>query len=78
MAGNGDSGLQLEQAVYRLPVFSPLPPSASSEIHQPAAAVTLPPPERHISEGSFFVDNDRIVYQSLGVQGVLPPMAATR
>ena len=68
VTGNGDLARQLEEAVYRLPVFSPLPPSASSEFHQPA--FTLPPPQRHIDEGSFFVGNDRIVYQSQGGQGV--------
>src|SRR5262249_23293878 len=31
---------------------------------------TPPPPERHIGEGSFFVGDDRIIYQSQGGQGV--------
>ena len=35
-----------------------------------APAFTPPPPERHISEGSFFVGDDRIIYQSQDGQGV--------
>ena len=36
----------------------------------PAPAFTPPPPERHISEGSFFVGDDRVICQSEGGQGV--------
>ena len=35
-----------------------------------APAFIPPPPERHINEGSFFVGDDRIIYQSQGGQGV--------
>jgi N12 class adenine-specific DNA methylase len=68
VTGNGDLARQLEEAVYRLPVFSPFAPSVADE---PAAPIfTLPPPERHIDEGSFFVGDDRSIYQSQGGQGV--------
>jgi aspartate carbamoyltransferase catalytic subunit len=37
-----------------------------------------PPPERHIGEGSFFVGDDRAIYQSQNGQGVPVVMAARR
>ena len=65
---NGDLAKQLDEAIRRLPEFSPLPASAVQE--PPAAIFSPPPPERHISEGSFFVSDDRVIYQSQGGQGV--------
>ena len=43
---------------------------ASPVQETPAPAFTPPPPERHITEGSFFVGDDRVIYQSQGGQGV--------
>jgi N12 class adenine-specific DNA methylase len=65
---NGELAGQLKDAIHRLPEFSPIAASIAQE--QPAPVFAPPPPERHISEGSFFVGNDRIVYQSQGGQGV--------
>ena len=65
--GNGDLDKQLWEAIDRLPQFALLTPSETPD--QPAPSFTPPPPERHIAEGSFFVGNDRIIYQSEGGQG---------
>ncbi|HEV2555448.1 MAG TPA: hypothetical protein VGV17_16970 [Bosea sp. (in: a-proteobacteria)] len=55
---NGDLTEQLRTAVDRLPRFEP----ARSDAQQPnpPLAFAPPPPERHISEGSFFVREGRI------------------
>jgi N12 class adenine-specific DNA methylase len=66
--GNGDLAGQLRQAIDRLPQFTPIQPSQAEE--KPTPAFTPPPLERHISEGSFFIGDDRAVYQSQGGQGV--------
>ena len=65
---NGDLAGQLRQALEHLPKFEAMKATA----HQPetAPAFVPPPPERHINEGSFFVGDDRIVYQSQGGQGM--------
>src|ERR1700680_2789067 len=65
--GNGDLAGQLRQAIDRLPKFAPLKASPALEV--PAPASTPPPPERHIGEGSFFVGDDRVIYQSVGGRG---------
>jgi len=65
---NGDLAGQLKAAINRLPEFAPL--QASPVQNEPAPAFTPPPPERHIGEGSFFVGDDRVIYQSQGGQGV--------
>ena len=68
LTSTGDLPSQLRQAVDRLPQFAPI--RASEVEDHPAPAFTPPPPERHIGEGSFFIGDDRIVYQSEGGQGV--------
>ncbi len=68
VTGNGDLSGQLKDAIGRLPEFSALQASTIEE--EPAPVFTAPPPERHISEGSFFVGDDRAVYQSQAGQGV--------
>ncbi len=65
--GSGVLPQQLKQAIDRLPEFGPL--QASPAQNEPAPVFTPPPPERHISEGSFFVGDDRTIYQSIGGQG---------
>ena len=65
---NGDLAGQLRQAVERLPRFDPIEASQSQESRPPAYGP--PPPERHIGEGSFFIGDDRAIYQSQGGQGV--------
>jgi N12 class adenine-specific DNA methylase len=67
LLGNGDLPQQLRQAIGRLPEFAPL--QASPVPNQTVQAFAPPPPERHISEGSFFVGDDRSIYQSQGGQG---------
>ncbi len=67
VTGNGDLPQQLKQAIQRLPEYAPI---QASPVQEPAVPVfTPPPPERHIAEGSFFVGDDRIIYQSQGGQG---------
>jgi N12 class adenine-specific DNA methylase/tRNA G46 methylase TrmB len=56
---NGDLAEQLRQAVGQLPRFEPLQVEARKP-NPPPAAFVPPPPERHISEGSFFVHDSRI------------------
>ena len=53
---NGDLAGQLSAAIHRLPEFAPLQISSPES---PAPAFIPPPPERHITEGSFFVADDR-------------------
>ncbi|MFL5241548.1 MAG: DEAD/DEAH box helicase family protein [Gemmataceae bacterium] len=66
--GNGELAGRLAAAIHRLPEFAP--PQASPVRNEPATAFTPPPSERHISEGSFFIGDDRIIYQTEGGQGV--------
>ena len=58
--GNGDLAERLKEAIQRLPKFSPF---QASQVEQQPASFTLPPPERQISEGSFFVADDRSICQ---------------
>ncbi len=57
VTGNGDLAAQLRDAVRRLPQFATAP---SSPVMEEPAAFTPPPPEPHLSEGSFFVRDGRI------------------
>ena len=66
--GGGDLARQLRDAIHRLPQFAPM--QASSAEEPPAPAFAPPPPERHITEGSFFVADDRTICQSVGGQAV--------
>ena len=66
--GNGDLASQLIQTINRLPKFKAL--DATPITSEPVQPFTPPPPERYIDEGSFFLGDDRIVYQSQGGQGV--------
>ena len=70
---NGDLAGQLKDSIHRLPQFAPRQASRmeSSTIRdEPAEVFVLPPPERHIAEGSFFVGDDRAIYQSQSGRGV--------
>ncbi|MGE4003800.1 MAG: hypothetical protein AB7I48_26735, partial [Planctomycetaceae bacterium] len=64
---NGDLPQQLKQAIRRLPEFAPIEASPVQEKAVPA--FIPPPPERDITEGSFFVGDDRVICQSQGGQG---------
>src|SRR5579884_624115 len=65
---NGDLAEQLKEAIHRLLEYAPL--QANPVPEQPAISFTPPPPERHISEGSFFVADNRTICQSLDGQAV--------
>ena len=65
---NGNLAEQLKEAIQRLPKFDQLEASPVEE--QSAPAFTPPPLERHISEGSFFVAEDRTICQLQGGQAV--------
>lgn len=67
LTSNGELNSQLKEAIGRLPEFAPIQPS--QEEAPAAPAFIPPPPERHIGEGSFFVGDDRVIYQSQGGQG---------
>jgi hypothetical protein len=66
---NGDLADKLRQAVSRLPRFEPIQTTSNLKEEQPPAFVP-PPTERHIAEGSFFVGDDKVIYQSEGGEGV--------
>lgn len=63
---SGDLGARLSEAIGRLPEYSP---SQATQLEEPAApAFVPPPPARHIDEGSFFVGEDRSIYQVVAGQ----------
>jgi N12 class adenine-specific DNA methylase len=66
--GNGELAGQLRAAIHRLREYGPF--QASPVRDQSASAFTLPPLERHIGEGSFFVADDRTICHSLDGQAV--------
>jgi N12 class adenine-specific DNA methylase len=68
VTGNGELSGQLKDAIRRLPEFAPSQAAPTQEQHTPA--FTPPPPERHIGEGSFFVGEDRTIFQSEGGHGL--------
>jgi N12 class adenine-specific DNA methylase len=63
---NGDLEEQLQAAIARLPVFTPL--EILPVDRTALTSFTPPPQERHITEGSFFVGDDRCVYQRVDGQ----------
>src|SRR5205085_12398341 len=66
--GHGDLAAKLKAAIHRLPEYAP---SQASPAPAPSAlSFTPPPPERHITEGSFFLNDDRIICQCIDGQGV--------
>ncbi len=67
VVGNGDLARQLREAIQRLPRFEPAQVTNPRDV--PTPVFTPPPAERHITEGSFFVRDDRTICQSLGGQG---------
>ena len=63
VVGNGDLAGQLREAIHQLPECAPSPIAAADREEPPPAPFTPPPPERHITEGSFFIGDDRTIYQ---------------
>jgi N12 class adenine-specific DNA methylase/SAM-dependent methyltransferase len=66
---NGDLAGQLHQAIERLPTFAKLQSSRENTSSSPLS-FTPPPAELHIDEGSFFVGDNRTIYQLQGGQGI--------
>src|SRR5207253_228371 len=64
LRSNGNLGEQLATAIRRLPEFAPTQSSPVPARDASAPGFVPPPPLRHIGEGSFFVGDDRIIYQS--------------
>jgi N12 class adenine-specific DNA methylase/SAM-dependent methyltransferase len=68
LVSNGVLSEQLAAAIRRLPEIAPT--QASPNRQAPAPAFTPPPPDRHITEGSFFVGDDRIIRQMENGQAI--------
>jgi N12 class adenine-specific DNA methylase len=68
VTSNGELRQQLKQAITRLPEFAK--GKATQVETEPAQQFTPLPTERHITEGSFFIGDDRIIYQSQAGQGI--------
>ena len=68
IVGNGDLPAQLRDAINRLPRFQVN--QSEAEMPNPPPAFMPPPPERHISEGSFFIGDDKVIHQVEDGRGV--------
>ncbi len=68
VVSSGDLAQQLRDAVQRLPEFAPSQASPFEE--RPSPTLARPPPENHVSEGSFFLNDDRVICQYSDGQGV--------
>ncbi len=66
--GSGQLTEDLRKAIERLPRFDPI--SVERESVAVLTKFVPPPIERHIGEGSFFVGDDRVIYQSQAGQGI--------
>ncbi len=65
---DGELTQKLSEAVGRLPRFESAQ-AAPNQKEDSAGGFIPPPSERHISEGSYFVGDDRTIYQTEGGQG---------
>ena len=68
VTSNGDLAEQLTLAIQQLPEFAPL--QASPVPVPPPAPLRAPPPERHVTEGSFFIDDHDAICQCIDGQAV--------
>jgi len=68
VTGNGDLPEQLKAAIRRLPEYAPVRASPAPE--QPVPAFRCPPPERFVTEGSFFINDAGIICQCVEGQTV--------
>ncbi|MDQ2622644.1 MAG: DEAD/DEAH box helicase family protein, partial [Actinomycetota bacterium] len=64
VVAEGDLAARLDAAVGRLPELAPTRAMVATET--PSPAFTPTPPERHVTEGSLFIDDDRIIRQVEG------------
>jgi len=71
---NGELAEQLREAIRRLPEYAPVQPSPAEEEPRSRSSgnggFTPPPAVAHITEGSFFVADDRTLCQSVDGQSV--------
>ena len=63
VVGSGDLAGQLHAAIGHLPEVAPSPAATPEKVAP--VSFTPPPPERHITEGSFFIEDDRIIRQMI-------------
>jgi N12 class adenine-specific DNA methylase len=63
LASNGELAAQLREAIQRLPERAP--PQVPRAEQSPSPAFTPPPPIPHITEGSLFVGEDKIIRQMI-------------
>ncbi len=68
LIADGDLAAQLDAAIRRLPERAASPAAAAKPESVPA--FTPPPPEQHLTEGSFFIRDDRSICQIENGQGV--------
>jgi len=67
----GELANQLRQAIRRLPDSVAAPAASPVEKEPPVPAFTPPPPpERHVTEGSFFIGEDKVIRQVEDGQGL--------
>ncbi|RIK66966.1 MAG: hypothetical protein DCC65_08270 [Planctomycetota bacterium] len=64
--GSGDLAAKLKGAIQRLPESSPVQVGQGTEEHAPA--LTPPPQEKHVGEGSFFVTDNQVINQLVNGQ----------
>jgi N12 class adenine-specific DNA methylase len=62
VVANGNLGEQLRAAIGRLPELAPTG-GAARQPREVAPAFVPPPLEKHIGEGSFFIGEDKVIYQ---------------
>ena len=60
---NGDLGEQITEAIARLPSFPPISVTPTENRAEGSKGFTPPPLERHVTEGSFFVAENKAICQ---------------
>ncbi|HUY91924.1 MAG TPA: DEAD/DEAH box helicase family protein [Pirellulales bacterium] len=64
LTSNGDLPAQLREAIGRLPAnVATVAPATDQPTEAPVPAFVPPPPLNHITEGSFFVGDGRVIHQ---------------
>jgi N12 class adenine-specific DNA methylase/predicted RNA methylase len=70
VASSGNLADELDAAIRRLPELAPAAARAASTIFEAEPAFVPPPPERHVTEGSFFVGDGKVIHQVEGGKGL--------